>query len=125
MKLFNKAGRIFDITINVFAVLGGVLIVFVFAAVLYEVVNRYFFGRAVLWTYEVVEFTLLYITFLATAWLLREEAHVKVDLVLHKMKPKTQAMLNIITSIICAIAFLIIIIWSIICIFNRCNNTQV
>ncbi len=118
MKLFNKAGRIFDRIVNISAVLSGTLLVFVLVAVFYEIINRYLFGRAILWTYEVVEFTLLYITFLATAWLLREEAHVKIDLVLQKMKPKTQAILNIITSIICAIAFLIIIVWSIISILE-------
>jgi len=113
MKFFNKAGRLFDHAINISATLAGALVVFVLVAILYEVVNRYFFGRAILWTYEVVEFTLLYITFLATAWLLKEEAHVKIDLVLQQLKPKSQAILNVITSLICAIAFLIIIVYSI------------
>ena len=118
MKLLKSAGRIFDRAVNISATFAGALIVFVLVAVFYEVVNRYFFGRAILWTYEVVEFTLLYITFLATAWLLKEEAHVKIDLVLQQLKPKRQAVLNVITSVICAIAFLIIIVYSIISILE-------
>lgn len=112
MRLSNKTIRIFDRVISLSAVVAGVLIVFMLSAVLYEVVCRYFLGRAVLWTYEVIEFTMLFITFLATTWLLKEEGHVKIDLVLQRLKPKNQAVLNVITSIICAIAFLIIVVFS-------------
>ena len=112
MKLLNKAGSIFDRVISRLAVVAGVLVIFMLSAVLYEVVCRYFFGRAVLWTYEIIEFTMLFITFLATTWLLKKEGHVKIDLVLQRLKPKSQAVLNVTTSIICAIAFLIIVVFS-------------
>ena len=48
---------------------------------------------------EVTECLLLFITFLGTAWLLREEGHVKVDIVLNRLKPQTTAFLGIISSI--------------------------
>jgi len=113
MRLRNKTVRIFDRVISLSAVLAGALIIFMLSAVLYEVVCRKLLGWAVLWTYEIVEATMLFITFLATTWLLKEEGHVKIDLVLMRLKPKNQAVANVITSIICAIAFLIIIVFSI------------
>lgn len=111
MQLLKKAGGIFDRTISLSAILAGVLVIFLMSAVLYEVVLRYFFRRAALWTYEITEFTMLFITFLATTWLLKNEAHVKIDLVLQRLSPKNQAVLNATTSIICAITFLIIVIY--------------
>lgn len=112
MRLLNKTIRIFDRAISLSAFLAGVLIFLMLVIVLYEVFSRYLGGQAVLWAYEIVEFTMLFITFLATTWLLREDGHVKVDLVLQRLKPKNQAVLNVITSIICAIAFLIIVVFS-------------
>jgi len=103
MKLLRKATSIFDGTINLLALLAAILIVFMMLAVTYEVVMRYFLTRPTTWVIEITELCLLFVTFLGTAWLLREEGHVRMDLVLSRLKPKTQATLNIVTSIIGAI----------------------
>ena len=73
-----------------------------------EVVMRYFFNRPLLWVVEVTGLTLLYITFLVAAWVLRREQHVKMDMVLSRLSPRTQAILNIITSTLSAVIFLAI-----------------
>jgi TRAP-type C4-dicarboxylate transport system permease small subunit len=47
---------------------------------------------------------MLYVTFLGAAWLLKEEGHVRVDILLVLLKPKSGALLNSITSILGVIA---------------------
>ena len=108
--MLRRVGQIFDRIICSAYVLAGVLIIFVLCAVFYEIVMRYFLNRAVLWTYEVTGFTMLFITFLATTWLLRKNEHVRVDVVVSHLKPQHQCVINFIVSILCAITFLIITI---------------
>ncbi|UCF83682.1 MAG: TRAP transporter small permease [Desulfobacteraceae bacterium] len=90
---------IFDRTLNVMTFLAGILLVFIMLSVCLEVILRSFINRPQIWVTEVTECLLLYITFLGTAWLLREEGHVKVDIVLNRLKPQTTAFLGIISSI--------------------------
>jgi len=57
---------------------------------------------------EVSEYIILYITFLVGAWVLKQEGHVKVEIVLAQFHLKTQSLINIITSICCSVACLIL-----------------
>ncbi len=52
------------------------------------------------WAFEAAEYSLLYLTFLAAAWLLRKDGHVKLDVLLNFLKPKHQAYLNFVAGII-------------------------
>ena len=107
-KLVTKLTSVFDGIIRYFAFIAAAILIFIVAATLYEVVMRYFFGRAVLWVLEVTEYCLLFMTFLATAWLLRENGHIKMDLLFNRLGLKVQAGLGAFTSIIGALAFLVV-----------------
>ena len=108
MKLITKATPIFDRTIGLLSLFAGILILFIMVSVTAEVATRYFLGSMMGWVIEVSEYSLLFITFLATAWVLKKERHVKMELVLRRLNPRTQSLLNIITSIIGAIICLIV-----------------
>jgi len=110
--LITAIGRILDKIMNFFAFLAICLILFLVVAILYEVAMRYFLGRTQLWTFEVTQYCLLFITFLATAWLLKEESHVKMDLLLTRLKPAQRARLNAATSFIGALMFLVVTYYS-------------
>jgi len=110
MKLLAKAGTLFDRTVNYLAFVAAVLIIFTMLSVGAEVVMRYFLHRPMIWVMEVTEIILLFITFLGTAWLLRREGHVKVDIVLGHLNPRAQALLGIISSII-GIIVCIVLVW--------------
>jgi len=103
MNLLTKVTNIFDRTIQVATLLAGILLIFLMLSVSADVVLRYFLGRPIGWVKEVAEYILLYIPFLVAAWVLRREGHVKMDLVLSRFSPKTQSMVNAITSLISAI----------------------
>jgi len=108
MKWLAKASAIFDRILDILVFLACVLLMSAVALVASDVVSRYFFHRPIIWSVEITEYSLLYITFLGTAWLLREEGHVKVDVVLNELNPKNQNLVNIITSILGAMVCLVI-----------------
>lgn len=108
MWVLRKIARIFEHTNNVLAFIAGVIIIFVMAAVTYEVVMRYFLNRPTLWVVEVSGYSLLFITFLGAAWVLGKGGHVKIDLLINRLKPRSQARLSIITSVMAAIICLVI-----------------
>lgn len=108
MTLGKKLNAIIDGTIGAGAILAAVLVAFVTVAVLLEITMRYFLNRPQVWVLEIVEYCLLFITMLGAAWVLKREGHVKMDIVLDRLKPENQAMVNVITSIIGAVIFLVI-----------------
>lgn len=104
MKLTTKAGTIFDRTVGLLAVLGAVLIVFTMLSITWEVfVARFLLDRPQMWVVEISEYSLLFITFLGTAWVLKRDGHVKMDLVLTRLNPRAQLVMNTITSTVGAI----------------------
>ncbi len=112
MKLLTKVTAIFDRTIGSLAALASFLILFIAVSVSTAVVMRYFLGRPIFWVIEISGYSLLYITFLTAAWLLKNEGHVKMDLLLNRLRPGAQSILNMITSAVSAIALLIVVRYS-------------
>ena len=87
---------------------GGVLI-FIMLSITYKVAVRWLFGQGVGWVTDVTRYLLLYHTFLAAAWVLTRDKHVKIDLVFNRLGPRTQAGLTAITSFVAAILCFIIV----------------
>lgn len=108
MYLLKKVASIFDGVINLMAVLGVVLFIFIMVSVVYEIIMRDFLHRPSIWVIELTAYSLVFIAFLGTTWVLRREGHVKLDLVLNRLNPGTQSIVNIITSIISAMVCLVI-----------------
>lgn len=108
MKLLAKVSTIFDRFLDLTVILAAILLFFVTFSVGAEVILRYFLGRPTIWVTEIAEYLLLYITFFVVAWVLRREGHVKMDLVLNLLNPRTQSMVNVITSLIGSIVCFIL-----------------
>lgn len=108
MKLITKITAIFDRTLEAMAILAGILLAFAVLSVSVAVATRYFLGYPIGWVIEISTYILLYITFLVAAWVLREEGHVAVDILLLRLKPRTQSLLNIVTSSISTFICLIL-----------------
>ena len=104
MKLLRHIMAAFDTTIHILIYLSIGLLVFAWVSVCAEIVMRYFFNHPLVWVVEICEYILLYITFLGSTWLLKNEGHVVIDIVPVFLGPRNEAMLNIITSILGAIS---------------------
>ncbi len=105
LRVFEKT---VDMIIRVMAGLSNVIIVYLMLSVCTDVIMRYFFNRPQAWIAEISEYLLLYVTFLGAAWVLRNEGHVMVDILLTRVSPKTNAVLGIFSSIIGVFVCLII-----------------
>ena len=101
-----KIGKIFDRSNNFLAFLGGIGIILVMLIVTAQVFMRYFLRKPISWVPEVSEISMLYILFLGTAWVLKREGHIKMDLLLNWLNLRTQAALNFFTSILGTISCL-------------------
>ena len=95
---FAKIGRVLDRLTDVSAFAAGLLLSFILLSVCLDVIMRYCLNRPLQWVIELTEYALLYITFLGTAWLLRTEGHITVDVVLNRLSPRRQAILRVFSS---------------------------
>jgi len=103
MKFFAILGKIFDYINIIMVVISAIMILGLTFIVGADITLRYLFNRPLGWVKEVSEYILVGLGFLVAAWILKDDGHVKMDLVLNKVKPRAQTMMNIITSIISTI----------------------
>jgi TRAP-type C4-dicarboxylate transport system permease small subunit len=68
--------------------------------IVYEVVVRYFFKMPTVWEIEASIFGLIFITFVGSVFALKNDAHIKLDIVTIKLPKKAQRWLSIITSLL-------------------------
>ena len=104
----KKISLVFDQILGAFMFLGSTILAFLLLAVCWDVFARTFFGRPLTWVLEFTEYGLLYMTFLCTAWVLKNEGHVISDLLLVGLSPRNQALLNTVTSFMGAVICLIL-----------------
>ena len=108
MDFLSKMGRILDRLMEGFAWLAGLLMMFSLITVCIDVVMRYFFNRPTGWVLQFSEYILLYIPFLAAAFVLREESHIRVDIVLNRLTGKTRSLINMVTSLLACLVLAIL-----------------
>lgn len=101
---------IWDRIVHVVMVLAGILLWAQMIIVNIEVVSRYL-GHPTTWVTEIASLLILWIPFMVTAWVLRNEGHVKMDLIIDRLSPSSQAMINFITSLI-GVAVMLIVAWA-------------
>ena len=107
MKFFARLGRLFDYLNIVMVVISAILLIGLTFIVGADITLRYLFNKPLGWVKEMSEYTLVGLGFLVAAWILKDDAHVKMDLVLNKVGSRAQTMMNIITSGISTIVVLI------------------
>lgn len=108
MKPKRRTRSFLDVVLDLCGGMAAIIIIFTMIAVIYEVVMRYFIDRPTFWVLEVVEWCLVWMTFLSAAWVLKEERHVTMDIFVAGLNPKAQAFLGVITSTIGALICLIL-----------------
>jgi C4-dicarboxylate transporter, DctQ subunit len=99
----SKRTPVYETILRIQAWLSIILILFLLLSVCFDVSMRYLMNRPQKWVIELSEYALLYITFLSTAWLLRNDRHVRIDLVTSRLSTKHQTLLGIFSS--CVIVF--------------------
>jgi TRAP-type C4-dicarboxylate transport system permease small subunit len=95
--------RLLDLVIDAFALVATVILAALVVCVSVEVVMRYLLGQPTRWVNEFSEYSLLWIAFLAGPWVLREEAHVKVEMLTDALSPEWRHKFHVVTSIVGAL----------------------
>ena len=103
MKVTEIVWAIFDKIVTALMVLGAALILLDTLAVSFDVILRYSLGLTWTGLFEITEYSLLWITFLSAAWILKIDGHIRVDLLLDRLSPRRKAITNSVASIICLI----------------------
>lgn len=103
VTIFEKIWSALDKTITAMMVFGAAIIIIDMLAVSIDVILRYLFDITYTGLFELTEYSLLWITFLATAWLLKINGHIRLDLVLDRLNPRRKVITNIVTAIVCEI----------------------
>jgi C4-dicarboxylate transporter, DctQ subunit len=101
--------RFFDRLLNLMASLAGVILVFIVAAVCYTIAMRFFFKQTTIWIMQTTEYALLWIVFLATAWLLREGGHITTDIIYVHLTERARHYLNCTMAVIGGLACMIML----------------
>jgi TRAP-type C4-dicarboxylate transport system permease small subunit len=100
MIIVKHLTAIYDAVLNALAFFAAVLLVLLMLCVTVDVILRYFFDMPQFWVGELAEYSLLYITFAGTAWVLRKEGHVKIDILMAYINPRKTQILDAIASIV-------------------------
>lgn len=106
----NALDRVWDRLLVVISDLLALLVAAMTAAVVYEVVARYFFNRPTAWAVDFTEYGMVYLTFFGAAWLVRERAHIRVDMLTSRLSPRAQLILELLLSVLAA-ATLAVLVW--------------
>ena len=103
MKILRKAENIFDNIIDFMLTAAAVIVVLDALAVSADVILRKAIGFTWAPLYEIITYSLLWITFLGTTAIMRMNGHVKMDSLISQLSPKTAALLNTISHSICVL----------------------
>jgi TRAP-type C4-dicarboxylate transport system permease small subunit len=105
----SKLDRLLDRLVVSLAWVAGGFVIFMWISINFEVVMRYFLLSPTSWVTDFSLYFILYITFLGTAWVLKKDGHVKIELLLNALPPGVRRPINTITSIlgalVCAVLF--------------------
>jgi len=89
-------GRFLDRLCNAMAVLACLLLLFVTFSIGYSIFTRQLHLPTPVWVVQFNEYALLWITFLATTWVLKRDRHVSIQLLVQHLGRKGRKALNLI-----------------------------
>jgi TRAP-type mannitol/chloroaromatic compound transport system permease small subunit len=86
------------------------LILFMVGVILYEIFVRYLFNSPTIWVHETSQMIYGAYVILLGGYVLQREGHVNVDILYHRFKPRTRAVINLFTWLLffyfCGMLFL-------------------
>lgn len=87
--------KILDKILAILAVLSGLLLLFITFAIFYTIFARFLNIPGPVWAVQFTEYALLWMTLLGTAWVLKQQRHVSVDLLTSRLSARTKVYFNL------------------------------
>jgi TRAP-type C4-dicarboxylate transport system permease small subunit len=103
MEFFRKAEKVFDKTVSIMLLISGAIVLFDCAAVVQDVIIRKSFDFTWSPLYEILTFSLVWMTFLGTTAIYRDDGHVKLDSFTQMLPKRAQTFLRFATSCLVAV----------------------
>ena len=113
MKALRKAEIIFDKIVDYMLMAAAAIVVLDALAVSTDVILRKVIGFTWAPLYEIITYSLLWMTFLGTTAIMRMNSHVKMDSLTSQLSPKAEALLNTITHWFCVLLAGVILYYTI------------
>jgi TRAP-type C4-dicarboxylate transport system permease small subunit len=110
MKAGERFWTIFDKAITILMIASSVLVLLDALAVTIDVLMRYAFSITYIGIFELTEYSLLWMTFMGAAYIMRNNGHVRVDAVTNLLNPRHRAIVDAIASII-GMFILLVVTW--------------
>ncbi|WP_240375952.1 TRAP transporter small permease [Bacillus piscicola] len=96
----HKLTTLYHTLLDIMSYLGRALLVAIALLIALDVLFSNLLNQSIPWVLEVTEYSLVFLTFLGAAWLLRDDGHIKFDLVLQYLPGRAQYLFRIISSLI-------------------------
>ncbi len=100
---FDALYNTFERFTAVLAAIAAALVLGMSLWISYDVLSRYFFDFASPWSFDLSEYALVWITFLAAPWVLLQDRHVRIELLTDVLPVKAQRIIGI---LVCLVALL-------------------
>jgi len=101
--ILSRLAKWFDRFNQVLAGIACAMLVIITLAICWEIIARWSFNLNNPWLVELSEITLLYVTFLGAAWVLGNDKHVTIDLIIERIRPITRRWLHLVLSLLAAV----------------------
>ena len=118
----TRAARWFDRFNQVLAAIACTMLVLITLAICWEIVARWTFNLNNPWLVELSEITLLYVTFLGAAWVLGNDKHVTIDLIIERISGVTQRWLHLVLSLLAAVTCFTLVWFGILVALDQFQN---
>ena len=118
----TRAARWFDRFNQVLAAIACIMLVLITLAICWEIVARWTFNLNNPWLVELSEITLLYVTFLGAAWVLGNDKHVTIDLIIERISGVTQRWLHLVLSLLAAVTCFTLVWFGILVALDQFQN---
>lgn len=77
-----------------------------------EVMRREIFSYSSIWGEEIVRYSFIYLAWIGAAAAVKERAHIRIDVIMHYLPPRTKALLYIFGDLVMFFVAVIALYWS-------------
>jgi TRAP-type C4-dicarboxylate transport system permease small subunit len=112
MKFLARLERVLHEFDRILYVVAGICLVGLVAMVGADILLRSVFNKPLGWVKEISEYIMIFFPFLLAAWIMEEDGHIKMDLIINNVSPRVRNVMNSVTYILSAIVVLILLCFS-------------
>lgn len=118
----SKTGRLFDIFIDAMIYLAGIIVFIQAVWISEDVIVKKAFNFTWAPSFELLTFSLVWMTFLGTTAIYRDRGHVVMEAIVARFAPRVQDIMNLVTTVACAGVLLFLLFFTARLTFNDYVN---